>query len=179
MAKPSNNQMNENKIEVHVIINGQPHQIDCVEQTKPASPLQPNEGDRKYWIDRWSHQNTLLWSRVQTLGVIQVGVLAGWYALITADEAKYNYIAAAGVAFFGIYLTDKLRELIKRDDSWRKKCMKEAGEDRPPFMDANVDGQPGYANFKGICSFFNIVNWALLVLIGREALCQAFKLVCK
>jgi hypothetical protein len=61
-----------------------------VEEEKPQEDrsAKTQSDDKAKTIDRlvnlWVHQNTLLWSRMQTLTALQVAVLGGWYFSILA-----------------------------------------------------------------------------------------------
>ncbi len=59
----------------------------------------------------WTHQNGLVWGWLQTLGVVQAGVVAGWYA--TYCPHKYNY--AVGITGIGLILSIALCLLVEGD----------------------------------------------------------------
>jgi hypothetical protein len=67
-------------------------------------------------IDFWIHQNTLLWSRLQTLAALQVPVLAGCYYFLWINDRS---LFALLIAILGASLSVLILLLIKRDVSRR------------------------------------------------------------
>jgi hypothetical protein len=65
--------------------------------TKPDIVVKP-------FVDLWSHQNTLMWSRVQLLSALQGAALVGNYAL-------KNPFASLGICFLAIISTLYLSEI--------------------------------------------------------------------
>ena len=70
-------------------------------------------------MGQYTHQNGLLWSRVQTLSAIQAAVIAGAFA-VPKEPAVY-YV---GILLLGIILTILMLPLIWRDIKVRD-CNKE------------------------------------------------------
>jgi hypothetical protein len=73
------------------------------------------------------HQDNLMWSRLQTLGIVQVAALSGAYAL-RADTGLALSVLALGVVF-----TMLLLFLLKRDQLMRDKL-----EEQVPDLDYGV-----------------------------------------
>jgi hypothetical protein len=81
-------------------------------------------------INLWTHQNTLLWGRLQTLSAIQVAVIGGWYFLF----AGQHFIWAFLLSMLGTFLSYCVHSLIDRDLSLRKKFRDELDKIVPEFF---------------------------------------------
>lgn len=67
------------------------------------------------------HQDNLYWNRLQTLGVIQIAVLSGAYAL------KNDKIFAGLILILGVVLSLLTFFLLKRDELIRNELEKDLG----------------------------------------------------
>jgi hypothetical protein len=63
-------------------------------------------------INLLTHQNTLLWSRLQTLSALQVPVLGGWYFFFVWNP---RFDLAAYVSLLGVVLSSLIWQLIHCD----------------------------------------------------------------
>ncbi len=67
------------------------------------------------------HQDNLMWSRLQTMGVIQIGAISSAYALRSTRWLSLS------ILFFGIVLTLLLFFLMKRDELMRTRIEEQLG----------------------------------------------------
>ncbi|HEY5813113.1 MAG TPA: hypothetical protein VIT23_10740 [Terrimicrobiaceae bacterium] len=70
-------------------------------------------------LDLWIHQNTLLWNRLQTLAVLQVPVIGGWYFFYFSRNTFTTTSLALLVALLGVFLSVLIRGLTSCDASRR------------------------------------------------------------
>ena len=94
------------------------------------------------------HQDNLMWNRLQTMGVIQIGTLSAAYGL------KSNRVFSACILALGVILTLCVFFLLKRDEVVRMRL-----EEQLDSLDYNVD-RKWYAPLKG-----REIAWILLAAI--------------
>lgn len=78
----------------------------------------PSRNEDLYWNYNFSlflHQDNLLWNRLQTIGVIQIGTLSAAYTLRSSSRCL-----SLCVLSFGILLTLLIFFLLKRDELIRR-----------------------------------------------------------
>ena len=92
------------------------------------------------------HQDNLMWSRLQTIGVIQISVLSSSYAL------KSNCLISFFILLFGIILSVCVFFLFKRDEVIRMKIEKQIN-----ILEYHVD-RLWYAPLKG-----REIIWIILI----------------
>jgi hypothetical protein len=107
----------------------------CIEQTNAASlcndftcdkkqgnencTKQKKEQDQREILSYFLHQNNLMWNRLQTVGVIQIGILGAGYKLRTIPPLAYITLC------FGAILTFLVLLLFNRDNFYRERFRKE------------------------------------------------------
>lgn len=96
------------------------------------------------------HQDNLMWSRLQTIAVIQIGALSAAYGL---RKTEWLSLAILG---FGLVLTPLTFFLLKRDELCRMKI-----EEQLPQLDWGVD-RTWFAPLKGREATW-IITGALIV----------------
>ena len=94
------------------------------------------------------HQDNLMWNRLQTMGVIQIGTLSAAYGL------KSNQVFSICILALGVLLTLCVFFLLKRDEVVRMRL-----EEQLDGLDYAVD-RKWYAPLKG-----REIAWILLVAI--------------
>jgi hypothetical protein len=107
----------------------------------------------------WMHQNTLLWGRLQTISVLQVAVISGWYFLFTEE----HFLWASLLAGLGTHLSYWIFQLICCDLDLRKKYRDELDNIAPGFL-PNHNGIPGWKIIKKLGSTFCVLNWTMTVV---------------
>ena len=120
-------------------------------------------------IDRlsifWMHQNELLWGRLQTIAVIQAGVLAGWYYLTFSDNGIFAPFLAFCLTSLGFILSREVKELIECDLDHRR-----YHSDMLKELDKNLflkrEGTHGWKRIKFISGLFVWINGFLAVVSG-------------
>jgi hypothetical protein len=114
-------------------------------------------------IDLWKHQNTLLWSRLQTLAGLQIPVLGGWYFFWTSN----NRLHFAGfIAFLGVILSALIWELINCDADRRDDIRKQVKENYSKeaetlFPDSKQRFFRGLTIMQMIVGIFFLIDFAL------------------
>ncbi len=70
-------------------------------------------------LNLWTHQNTLLWGRLQTISALQLAIFAGWYATFVKGSGFCTDFLGATIAAIGLFLSVQLRRLILADIKFR------------------------------------------------------------
>jgi hypothetical protein len=123
----------------------------------------PNDKLPGHLLSLWIHQNTILWGRLQTIGVIQVAVVAGWYSLF--DGKRYAYAALA--TLLGAALSFAVYVLVDCDLEWRRDIKKRLVALEPDIFPKDVGGISGWVVIKAIAKGFwylDILLFAITVL---------------
>lgn len=63
-----------------------------------------NDERRRDLLNLWTHQSTLLWSRVKVLSTIEVAALAAWYHLSHRGELFLSYLTLIAASVLLILL---------------------------------------------------------------------------
>ena len=108
----------------------------------------------------WIHQNTVLWGRLQSIGVLQVAVVAGWYALFSSDRFRY----AALLCVLGVTLSFAVFALVDCDLEWRRDIKKRLVDLDPRIFPAKVPSISGWFVIRGISLGFCGLNLLLLAV---------------
>jgi len=66
------------------------------------------------YLNLWIHQNNLAWSRLQTVGVIELATLGGAYSFIEYDSL-YNAIIIIGIFFVLLIFNLSIRDIKYRE----------------------------------------------------------------
>ena len=111
----------------------------------------------------WAHQNTLLWGRLQSIGVIQAAVVASWYSLFSTDKLRY----AALLSLLGAALAFAVYVIVDCDLKWRRDIKDRIVELDSRIFPKNVGGISGWIVISGISlGFFglNLVMFAVTII---------------
>ena len=87
--------------------------LNCKKDLLPGQPLEQLRV--QHLISLYEHQNTLMWSRLQTVGVIQGGVLAAAYKA----QLDHCSVLAAFILLLGAVLTILIWITMERDEVYR------------------------------------------------------------
>ena len=134
----------------------------------------------------WTHQNQLMWSRLQIIAVMQLGVFGGWYALAIKGTRPLERGLGAVVAALGVYFAYKMRKLIACDRAVRnakrdairlleKDYQKEGAlpQERAKQLFPTFDGEgSGSDEIENMARFFVWANSVLLSLTLLKPLCR-------
>jgi hypothetical protein len=123
----------------------------------------PKESDEKlvgHLLTLWTHQNTLLWGRLQSIGLIQAAVVAGWYSLF--DGRKYHY--AVLLTLLGAALSFAVYVVVDCDLKWRRDIKERLAKLDSRVFPKDVGGIPGWIVIKGIALGFWYLNLILFAV---------------
>jgi len=85
-------------------------------------PISPEEA-----IKLWQEESKLMWSRIQTVSVLEAGVLTGWYKLCETNQS----LLAKALLIVGSLLMFIIGILMHRDAQYMKACEDAAGDNFP------------------------------------------------
>lgn len=108
----------------------------------------------KFWLE----QSELMWSRVQTIAVIEASTLGAWYVLILAEK----FHLARAILLVGLLLLIAVSLLMLRDGQYMNACEKEAGYNFPNVAKPFLGLKGRYIAF-GIPLALALVNIMLLI----------------
>jgi len=111
----------------------------------------------------WTHQNALLWGRLQSIGILQAAVVAGWYSLFSTDKMRY----AALLSLLGAALSFSVFVIVDCDLKWRRDIKDRLVELDSRIFPKNVGGVPGWIVISGIAlGFFglNLVMFTVTII---------------
>jgi hypothetical protein len=142
----------------------------CAEQTAKLK-------DEAKTIDRlislWVQQNTLLWSRLQTLATLQTAVFGGWY-FFWRDN---NFTVGLLVGLLGVVLSALMLELINCDASRRQYLKNKVGDiDR---AGGQVIFPPGAHRLIRGVNVMTIIIWMFLLIDVAVVILAIVKLACR
>jgi hypothetical protein len=127
-------------------------------------------------LNHYCHQNSLIWSRVQTLVALQVAALTGIYT--TRDAAIVWFVAGLSLIMtLALYFIFE-RDVKVRDLNFKLLCslgnhfeIKESGLYLPPFTLSSDKQWPapfgGVAIFRVLFLFFLVVDIGFVTIIQR------------
>jgi hypothetical protein len=79
-------------------MNGEGKEEGEAREAKGGLGERNSKWDTKDLFALWMHQNQLVWSRLQAIGVLQVAVLAGWGALVSRSSIAAFFVSLLGLA---------------------------------------------------------------------------------
>lgn len=160
--------------------------------TDPASGETTCKECKDKSIDRhltlWTHQNNLLWGRLQTVSGLQLAVFAGWYATFVKGNGFVDDLIGALVTAVGLFLSLELRRLILIDIEFRDiqrdkiRKLQDSGiakvEDLFPLPEPpKKDGGGTETMKRTLCFFFFLICVLLVVSVGKLVLCLFYWLM--
>jgi hypothetical protein len=140
-----------------------------------AEHIISNLADKPKTIDRlvtlYMHQNTLLWTRLQTLAALQLPVLAGWYFFY--QQSKFPL--AACVALLGTILSALIWELFHCDADRRNYLRKKLLE-----VD-QIEGKIIFPDMRTWISGFRVMELIVGLFLAIDSILTLFtavKVIC-
>jgi len=130
--------------------------------------------DQEKTIDRllnlWLHQNTLLWSRLQTIALLQVPVMTAWFWFSQREDLIGFAVA---IATLGGFLSLLINELIDCDAEHRDSIREQVRKMDSMVFPHHTRTRPrGITIMKAITGLFVVVDFGL-AYISIAALCGA------
>jgi hypothetical protein len=115
-------------------------------------------------VDLYTHQNTLLWGRLQTLSVLQLPVAAGWYTF----WKDCSFDRSLFVASVGVIFTCLIGNLVNCD-SGRRNYLRDKLHERAPVLFPKYK-KPGLSGFQVMLAILTIIVLMNLAFIYLSVL---------
>jgi hypothetical protein len=122
----------------------------------------------------WIHQNQVVWGRLQTIGVVQVAVIAGWYHTFTSREPERSGYSAL-ISLLGFALSFATLLIVYCDLDRREELRERIVALDGAILPQGGPGVGGYLVITRIAQGFFWLNAALLawslVSVGMTFIC--------
>jgi len=143
-------------------------------------------------IDRhltlWTHQNNLLWGRLQTVSGLQLAVFAGWYATFVKGDGFVCDLIGAMVALLGLWLSCQLKKLITKDIGFRnsqrdkirrlEKLIEQEYQLFPIPTPPDRDGKGAEVMLNTVSCFICLIGITIVLSVGKLMICLFHWIAC-
>lgn len=125
------------------------------------------------YITIWLHQNTLLWGRLQAIGVLQIAVISGSYSLLITSHTTKSICFGFLLALLGASVSWQLDRIIRLDLHYRRAYRDRIGKLEPNLfkgispLGPQTQGQVlGHRQIIQLSGTFKWINYIILLIAG-------------